>query len=340
MQIPLSSRFKLTVRGSFFGFFMKRYGNLYSEIIDSDNLIKAYKAASKAKRSKNAYQKFTINLFDELKALHTELSSETYQPMGYYKFMVHEPKTRLIHAPRFRDVVVQHAIYNIIYKLFDGRFIHDTYACRVGKGTHKCSLRALDMLRNSPDDSYILKMDYKKYFYSINHDDLYREISKVIKCKKTINLIRKFFGEDEKGIPIGSVISQLFANIYLNPVDHFIKRELKCKNYCRYMDDLIIVGITKEEANRFRTLIGEFSNDKLHLEFSKTSIATVKNGINFVGYRTWKWGRLVRKHALKNFNKFLKNKDATRLATMLGHAKNTISYNHFISKISKSSLSV
>lgn len=312
---------------------MKRHNNLYERIIDSDNLIRAYHSASKSKKRRPAYQNFTLNLYDELEKLHSELSDDSYETMGYYEFMVKEPKERLIQAPRFRDVVVQHAVYNIIHDLFDRRFIYDSYACRIGKGTHRCSDRALEMVRKSDPNSYILKLDYKKFFYSINHDNLFREISKVIKCKRTLNLIRKFFGDNNVGIPIGSILSQLFANIYLNSVDQFVKRTLKVENYIRYMDDMVFVGISKTEAEKFRTTIEEFSKDNLHLEFSKTSITKVKKGLNFVGYRTWSWGRLIRKHALKNFNKFLRAFDIVRIQTMLAHAKNTKTLPYMIKQI-------
>lgn len=307
---------------------MKRHNNLFEKILDSNNLIKAYKEASKSKRKKPAYKKFTEDLYFNIKNIHDELSNDTYANSGYTEFMIASPKPRIIQAPKFKDVVVQHAVYQIINELFDRRFVDDSYACRINKGTHKASLAVLNMVRSVPEDSYILKLDYRKFFYSINHDDLRREISKIIKCKRTLNLMFKFFGNSDVGIPIGSLLSQLYANIYLNPVDHFVKRTLKVKNYCRYMDDLVLIGLTKEEAIQYKKEIENFSRENLHLEFSKTSITKVKNGTNFVGYRTWRWGRLIRKRSMKNFYKFCKMNDNARITTILGHAKNTISYNY------------
>lgn len=261
------------------------------------------------------------------------LVNDSYSTSGYNNFYVNEPKRRLIQAPKFRDIVVQHAIYNILNPIFETKFIEDSYACRIGKGTHRCSLKTLNYLRKSDPNSYILKLDYRKFFYSINHDDLFNEISKTIKCKRTLNLIKQFFGDDPVGVPIGSLLSQLFANIYLNSVDHFIKRELKCKHYVRYMDDLALIGISREDAIDFRNKIETFSKNNLHLTFSKTSITKVKNGINFVGYRTWQHGRLIRKLALKNFNKFLKRKDIIRIQSSLAHARDTKSLPHLLNKI-------
>lgn len=227
--------------------------------------------------------------------------------LSLIKILVREPKERIIYAPAFEDVVVQHAIYRIIYPIFERTFITQSHGCRKNYGTHSASRYLQKSLKKYDENLYYLQLDIKKYFYSFDRNILKSMLEKKIKDKKFIELIMMFttYGE-EKGVPIGNLLSQLFGLIYLNPLDHYVKRDLKIKNYVRYVDDFILIGITLSEAKEYKQKIEKFLLDNLGLTLSKFTIAKIKRGSNFVGYRTWQNYKLVRKHSMYNFRRACK----------------------------------
>lgn len=203
--------------------------------------------------------------------------------------MVHEPKPRLIYAPAFEDTVVQHAIYRTIYSIFDNTFINTSFACRKGYGTHAASNYLQRALRASAYGSYTLKLDVRKFFYSIDRDILKGLIERKIKDQRFVNMMMLFAEMDtEKGIPIGNLLSQIYALIYLNPVDHYAKRNIKSRWYMRYVDDMVFVGITRAQCLEYRERIVNFLQSNLSLVLSRSTIAQIRHGVNFVGYRTWR----------------------------------------------------
>ena len=232
----------------------------------------------------------------------------------------------------FRDRVVQWAIYRQINPIFDNIFYEYSCACRVGKGTHYAAdklqywLRKLD---RSPDKTYYLKADVAKYFYRINHRRLMQIIGRKIGCENTLDLLRVIikkddgefgiqlgdhFFEKEKikgiGIPIGNLTSQLFANVYLDWLDKYIKHTLRVKHYIRYMDDFVILGKSKKELHRLRKEIEIFLEDYLYLELNnKTAVRPINLGIDFMGYVTWPTHRTLRKSTKKKMKKRLKYLD-------------------------------
>ncbi len=313
----------------------KRHGNLFSKCFTPDAIHAAYLAARKGKRRKKAVLEFERNLGSNLQRLHDEVHSWRYEPRPYTTFMVHEPKPRLIYAPNFRDVVIQHAIYAVIYPLFDAGFIHDNYGCRVGKGTHSAADQAQKFLRAAPDDSFTLQMDIRKFFYRIDRDRLMELVSRKIKDRGLLVLLRMFTRyPDKTGIPIGNLLSQLFALIYLNPLDHFAKRELGCKHYVRYVDDFIVFGLpSREAANALRERFGNFIRDELHLEFSRYTIAPTKRGLNFVGFRTWRRVRYVRRHSLHTFSRSMRRGKMHSLISVTGNARHSATYSHFFRRL-------
>ena len=217
----------------------KRIGYLFEKAFTKENLYAAFIDARKGKRVKRATLKFEVNLGAEIESLYSELHNGTYKPRAYSQFYVYEPKKRLINAPFFRDLVVQHAIYRVIYPIFDKTFIDTSYACRKGGGTHKASRYTQKEMRKYSGDLYFVKLDIKKFFYSIDRDILRVMFEKKIKDTRFVDLMCEFTEMNtDKGIPIGNLLSQLYALIYLNPLDHFVKRELKVKSYVRYVDDL------------------------------------------------------------------------------------------------------
>jgi retron-type reverse transcriptase len=234
---------------------MKRYGYLWSQIIKFDNLLAAARQAQKGKRFRENVLRFNYNLETELIQLHQELVTKTYRPGQYKTFQVKEPKPRLISAAPYRDRVVHHALCNVIMPIFERSLIHDTYANREGYGSHRALKRFTEFTRSS---RYILQCDVRKYFPSIDHEILKNILRCKIKCPSTLwlietiidgsneqeTVIQYFPGDDlltpaqrRRGLPIGNLTSQFFANVYLSSFDHFVKEQLKAKKYLRYVDD-------------------------------------------------------------------------------------------------------
>jgi retron-type reverse transcriptase len=310
---------------------LKRIGHLFEQAFTPEALYQAWVDASDGKRGKRATLDFGRNLAANLDALHAELHGGTYKPQPYKEFLVYEPKERTIFAPAFRDLVVQHAIYRLVYPIFNRTFIDQSYACRIGKGTHAAADYAQAALRRCAPDSYILQLDIKKFFYSIMRSALQKMLERQIKDKRFV-AVMMLFAEYGKllGIPIGNLLSQLFALIVLNPLDHFIKRVLKARLYCRYVDDFVIFGWPRDRCVDALAQIKHFLATRLGLELSRYSLHKVKRGLNFVGYRTWQSFRFVRKHSLYTFSKALKSESAEALASCLGHAKRTASLRHML----------
>jgi hypothetical protein len=304
---------------------MKRYGQLFDKAFSRKNIYLAYLDARKNKRKKRQCFKFETNLCVELENLHKEIHSGEYVVSGYTTFFVHEPKLREIHAPRFRDVVVQHAIYRHVYDIFNSTFIDQSFACRKGYGTHKCAELAQRYLRQCDNDEYYLKLDIRKFFKSIPHWFLKQQLAKKIKDNRLLSMMFKFvpYTDNKCGIPIGNLLSQLYALIVLNPLDHFVKRVLKIKKYVRYVDDFILFGIKSyQEVKTLKQKIVDYLSS-IDLSLSKFSIQKVKRGINFVGYRMWKHKKIIRKYSLHKFNKCVKRGKIDSVISLIGHAKNT-----------------
>lgn len=312
----------------------KRYGNLFDRTFTLEALHQAYRTARRGKRKTWAVMTFEQNLGANLQQLHDELHTGRYQPQDYRHFWVMHPKPRQISAPAFRDVVVQHAIYAVINPLFDQGFVHDSYGCRTNKGTHKASDRAQQYLRQSRPDSFTLQLDVRRFYYSIDRDVLRELLAQKIKDQRYLGMMMLFADHGEPlGLPIGNLLSQLYALIYLNPLDHFIKRELKTKKYVRYVDDLILFDLDKHQATALLNQIRDYLSQRLGLELSRYTVAPTKRGVNFVGYRTWRKRRFVRKHSLHSFSKALWRGDIQSLNSRLGHAMRTSSYRHLCQRI-------
>lgn len=298
-----------------------------------DVLHRAFLNASKGKRNKKAVYEFENNLSVNLEKLRVRILLNSYTPDAPRKFMVTEPKLREIAAPSFRDSVVQHAIYMLVYPLFDAGFIHDSYGCRKHKGTHRASDALQKMMRKCDGNAYFLQLDIRKYYYNIPHDLLKERLERKIDDKDLVDLMMRFAGDNGKGLFIGNLLSQLYGLIYLDRLDHWIKRVKKQKHYVRYVDDFIVVGLPHSKAKELKYEIEQYLKEKMHLELSKFHIQKIKKGINFVGFRTWRTTRYVRKRSLHNFNKALKNNKITSLVSIIGNTKRTATYAYFQIKI-------
>jgi len=318
---------------------LKRIGFLFEQAFTPEALYQAWLDASAGKRSKRATLEFGRNLAANLAALRTALHDGSYTPRPYKEFRVYEPKERVIFAPAFCDLVVQHAIYKLVYPIFNRTFIDQSYACRKGKGTHAAADYAQRALRSSAPDSYILQLDIRKFFYSIDRSILRKQIERQIKDTRFVDVMMQFadYGKPV-GIPIGNLLSQTYALIYMNPVDHFIKRELGARYYCRYVDDFVIFGWPRARCERALARIEAFIDDTLHLGLSRFSLHKVKRGINFVGYRAWQRARFVRKHSLYKLTQSMKKLRLASVVSILGHARHTASLRHLLRRLRHSPL--
>jgi RNA-directed DNA polymerase len=280
--------------------------SLHEQLCDWDNLRLAYQNASRGKRGRGATAEFESLLADNLLELEQELQAQTYQPGAYSNFHIHEPKKRLISAAPFRDRVIHHALCNVTVPYFERLFIADSYANRVGKGTHRAIDRCQQFARRLP---YVLQCDIAQFFPSIDHAILRAILQRILPDESAFWLIDRilasgqdilageydmvYFSGDElfsaqrpRGLPIGNLTSQLWANCYLNPLDHFVRRELGCNAYLRYVDDFLLFGDDKKELMRWRNaIIKRLEQMRLTLHAGSAHPQCGAAGIPFLGFR-------------------------------------------------------
>ena len=269
-------------------------------VVEDDNLRKAYKQARKNKRYKKDVLVFKERLEYNLQQIKQEILEKTYKIGDYKNFTIYHPKERKISALPFKDRVVQHALCNIIEPLFDKYMFSCSYACRKGKGTHRCMMKAREIIRAVYKNKslFFLKMDFRKFFPSIDREILYKEINRKIKDKHILWLLNQIIPPNGNGLPIGNLTSQLFANVYGTIFDRYIKQFLRVKHYVRYMDDTIILSTDKLYLKSLLQKLMWFIKNKLRLEFSKWYIENIKKGLNFVGYRIFRTHTLIRKSSV------------------------------------------
>ncbi|MBI1922789.1 RNA-directed DNA polymerase [Candidatus Poribacteria bacterium] len=331
---------------------MKTYKRLYPQIVAFENLLCAAHLAAKGKREQPNVMRFFHRLEDNLFGLQAELEDRTYRPGAYSTFHIYEPKPRLISAAPFRDRVVHHALINIIGPLFERSFIFDSYANRVGKGTHRAIRRYQHFLRQY---QYVLKCDIRKYFPSIDHQILKTLIRWRIADDATLWLIDTiidgsnpqepvlayFPGDDlftpierRKGLPIGNLTSQFLANVYLDPFDHFVKEKLRCHAYLRYVDDFALFADHKSVLRAWQEEIAVFLQKyRLTLHPNRCTIFPARTGWRFLGQRVFRTHRLLPSANVRKFKLHLRmwresppaNRQQ-RLASWMGHAKQADTY--------------
>ena len=324
--------------------------SLYERIYDTKNLEESYKRTQSGNRK---YRKeaiyFAMSKERKLRDLKKELKDKTYRPGSYIEFYVFEPKKRLVHAPHIRDKIVQFSIHTVLQGIYRSVFIKDSYACLEEKGAHEALHRIQHYMRLAQwkyEEPYIVKIDVRKFFYSIN-----RDILKTIYRKKIpeseqdflriLDMIVDSSPEGEKGLPLGNVTSQDFANIYLNEVDQFCKRYLGLKWYVRYMDDICIIVKDRETARNVLAKIRTYVKDHLDLELNeKTHIYPLAQGINTLGFRIHTTHLEVRnsskaamKRRIKKIDEKVQSGRLTKkqaqqsVNAWLGHARHSNSYN-------------
>lgn len=245
----------------------------YSNLISIENLFQAWSEFRKGKTKRIDVQIFERNLEDNLFDLHQRLKSKTYRHGGYQSFYVNDPKQRHIHKASVSDRVIHHLLYTFLYKLLDNSFIFDSYSCRLDKGTHKGVLRLEKFTRtvskNYTQSCWALKCDIKKFFASVDHEILLNLLKRKIKDNDIIWLLKQvidsFQTKKRKGISLGNLTSQIFANIYFNELDQFVKQKMKIKYYLRYADDFILLGESKDYLLQYINELKKFLLSKLKL---------------------------------------------------------------------------
>jgi retron-type reverse transcriptase len=267
-----------------------RGSHIFEEIISLENLFLAWSEFKKGKCRKSDVLQFEYNLEENIFELSRELKAKIYSHSNYTSFYVSDPKLRKIHKACVRDRVLHHAIFRILYPIFDNSFIFDSYSCRNKKGTHKAVEQLNNFFgkagRNNTKICHVLKCDVRKFFDSIDQEILINLLKRKIKDENAVWLIEKIIKSFPVGLPLGNITSQLFANIYLNELDRFIKRNLKIKYYIRYCDDFIILSGSKDYLINLIPIINHFLNKnlKLVLHPNKISIAKYGQGVDFLGY--------------------------------------------------------
>ena len=263
---------------------MKRAKSLFNQIISYENVRLAWLKARRHKTSKNVVKNFSKNVNKNLLIVQKNLKSKPAILSSYSQFTIYEPKERLISVVPFIDRVMHHAIMNVLEPVFEKQFIYHTYACRKGKGSHKAIKYAFSKAKNC---EFFLKWDVKKYFDNIDHQILKQKLSRIIKDKECLDLLFDIIDSfsTEKGLPIGNLTSQFFANLYLSELDHFVLEKLKPSGYCWYMDDFLLFCNSKTELLKIYSKIESFCYEKLLLNLKPFIFGKCKDGIAFLGYK-------------------------------------------------------
>lgn len=311
---------------------------LWPELISLPNLFDAAHRAAAGKKSRPDVAAFLANLEPELYRLRRQLAGGSYRPGPYHTFRIVDPKPRLISAAPFRDRVVHHALTNVVEPIFERRFVPYSFACRAGFGTHKGLAHAR---RACATYSCVLKLDVQKYFPAIDHQILQDLLARAIRCPDTLRLIKLIIAssnpreevlhyfpgdslftphERRRGLPLGNQTSQFFANVYLNPMDHMIVRNLRPSAYARYVDDFLLFSDSQEQLHEMHCRIREFlCGFRLSLHPGKSRIYRCRDGVPFLGFRLFPThARLVRPNVIR-FRRRLRRLHADHLAGFIDY---------------------
>lgn len=278
---------------------MKTYKDLYWLIISPSALFRAWQVFKSDKRNKPDVAEFEVNLEQNIFGLYRELKNGTYRHGPYKGFWIHDPKLRRIHKATVRDRVLHHAVFNVLNPIFEPTFIPTSFSCRIGKGTHKGMEKVAEMIRavsrNNTRPCFALKCDVRKFFDSVDHDVLLQILDSRIKDGKVMDLMREIVESfaasrpnlfERRGVPIGNLTSQIFANIYMNEFDQFMKHKLRVEHYARYTDDFVIVSGEKTYLEGLLPPMKEFLGSRLRLELHPKKVQLMKHsrGVDFLGY--------------------------------------------------------
>lgn len=268
----------------------------YEHIISLENLLAAWTEFSIGKKSKSDVQAFELQVMDHIVDLHHDLVNQTYQHGGYHSFFVHDPKRRHIHKASVRDRLLHHAVYRTLSPFFDRTFIADSYSCRENKGTHRAINRfqsmALQVSKNHTRTCWVLKCDIRKFFASVDHTLLITMLRAYIPDERIVQLLENIIGSFHTettfgvGLPLGNLTSQLFANVYMNGLDQWVKHTLKARQYIRYADDFVFLSEDKQWLEESIPKIQTFLQSTLRLSLhpDKLFLKTSVSGVDFLGW--------------------------------------------------------
>ena len=296
----------------------------FTQIASLESLSKAHRKALIGKRNSHSATAINYRFMSELLQIQHELVSEQYKPMDYRRRIIREPKVRMIEAPAFRDRIVHHAMHGVLSPFYERFFIRDSYACRPDKGIHRAMARVQHFLRSEPN-SYVCKIDISKYYPSVNHAKLRELLRRKIDDPRLLRLLdviidssdsgdehdylfpsdSNYHTKGRRGIPIGNLTSQLFANIYLHEADMFAKQVLHTKFYIRYMDDILLFHQNKQVLQEWQRKLTTFLYDELYLTVNprKVRIYPSRLGVDFVGYIMYPHSKRVRASSLRRFRR-------------------------------------
>lgn len=273
---------------------------MFEKVISPSALFAAWDEFKKGKQQRKDVLRFEYELEQNILGLHRELKMEAYRHGSYTSFYITDPKQRHIHKAPVRDRILHHAIFAVLNPIFEKTFIYDSYSCRKGKGTHKGVDRLKNILRkvsrNDTKPCHVLKCDIKKFFQSVDHAILFSIIQKKIRDEKILALLWEIIESFNPGVPIGNLTSQLFANIYLNELDQFIKHILRAPFYIRCTDDFILVDTSRQNLEAYLREIKAFLKERLCLSLHPQKIIFQKylQGIDFLGYVQFHDYRILR----------------------------------------------
>lgn len=311
---------------------MKYFEVTYDEVISLENLCEAWQEFIRGKRNKKDVQAFISRLGDELIELHDDLVSERYRHGPYSHFRINDPKPRDIHKATVRDRLLHHAIHRKLYPFFAPTFISDSFSCQTGKGLHRALARfeefSKKVSRNNTKTCWILKCDIRKFFASIDHLILLEILRRRISDLHLLDLLDRVIGSFEtgpgKGIPLGNLTSQLFANIYMNEFDQFVKHDLRMKYYIRYADDFVFLSRVRSELLGCLPKIATFLSGPLALSLhpNKVHIKTLSSGVDYLGWVNFPHHRVPRTKTRKRLLKRIgDNPENATLQSYLGLLK-------------------
>lgn len=297
----------------------------FVDIISLENLLAAWQEFIVGKRHRLDVQEFNLRLMDNIILLHHDLLNHKYQHGGYEAFKIADPKPRQIHKASVRDRLLHHAIYRILYPFFDRTFINDSYSCRLDKGTHL----AMDQFRSyflkvshhNSRTCWVLKGDIRKFFVSIDHGVLLGILAEYIPDGDIMELLENIINSFDLGLPLGNLTSQLFANVYLNRFDQFVKHQLGAKYYLRYADDFVILSGSRESLCGLIDSINYFLFVELKLELhpDKLFLQTIASGVDFLGWVHFPDHRVLRSASKRRMFRKIGDNNLSSYLGLLSH---------------------
>lgn len=274
----------------------QKFRNLYQQIHDWDNLLHAYKEARRGKTYSSSFLRFKEYYLSNLRHLQRRLIEGSWRPDPQLQFDIIDPKKRTIACQSFRDRVLHHALIQVVGPILDAAMMPQVFACRVGLGTHKCVTRMQQLMRQNPQ-SWVLHVDFSKFFPSIPQDLLLQHLGKKLTCQRTLALIEQVLSVQEQGVPIGALTSQTFANYWGGRLDRFIAATGNGR-FVRYMDDAVIIVGSKAEGLALKDAICAFVAAEMDQRIGKWSLGPVERGVTFCGFRIRLKFKLIKRQSM------------------------------------------